>query len=54
VTEPVKKRRSRVLEVLQQQQEEREAAQAESGDEQPFPDLAAELGLEKPQADGGE
>lgn len=50
---PKRKRRSRVLEVLQKKEEEAKAAQEESGGDQPFPDVAAELGLEE-SGTGGE
>lgn len=51
-----RKRRSHVLEFLQKQKEEREAAEAEnpeSGGDQPFPDFNAELGLDGNAGDGG-
>lgn len=47
-----RKRRSHVLEYLQKQQEDAKAAQEESGGDQPFPDFASELGLDKSGADG--
>lgn len=51
--EPLKKRRSHVLEFLKKQQEERAAQAEESGGDQPFPDFHSELGLGK-SSDGGE
>lgn len=48
MAEERKRRTSHVLELLQKQKEDREAAEAEnaeSGGDQPFPDFAAELGL---------
>jgi hypothetical protein len=52
MAEERKRRTSRVLEYLQKQQEERETAQAESGGDQPFPDLRSELGLGKSTTEG--
>jgi len=53
MTEEPRKRRSHVLELLQKQKEEREAAEAEeSGGDTPFPDLRTELGLGGSPEDG--
>jgi hypothetical protein len=56
VTKEPRKRRSHVLEYLQKQAEERKAAEEEAagqeGGDQPFPDFASELGLDKPQTEG--
>ena len=55
MTNEPRRRRSHVLEYLQKQQEEREAAEAEnpeSGGDQPFPDFHTELGLDGGAGDG--
>jgi hypothetical protein len=53
LSEARKRRNSRVLELLAKQKEEREAREAEeSGGDQPFPDLRAELGLGDLTGDG--
>jgi hypothetical protein len=52
VAEERKRRNSHVLEVLKKQQEERATQEAESGGDQPFPDLRSELGLGKSTTEG--